>query len=201
MNDGFSFDSAIACSKFFRVSWVNRWWSPSEVQQNVTTKLAHVHEQSEFTNGAYLVAAGLTQHFGQIQWTVMQGGATSLGEEVAGCLSDIINIYIPILQDYATDATYNELPCKAVLLTCIYIYTYIYIYIYIYIYLYIYIYIYIYVCIYIHIYLCVCVYIYQNICIFMSVYIYIHLYTHTNTHTHTHTHDVRAYLKVLVHIL
>jgi len=75
----------------------------------------------------------------------MQGGATSLGEEVAGCLSDIINIYIPILQDYATDATYNELPCKAVLLTCIYIYTYIYIYIYIYIYLYIYIYIYIYI--------------------------------------------------------
>jgi len=31
--------------------------SPSEVQQNVTTKLAHVHEQSEFTYGGYLVAA------------------------------------------------------------------------------------------------------------------------------------------------
>jgi len=29
MNDGFSFDSSIACSKFFRVSWVKRWWSPS----------------------------------------------------------------------------------------------------------------------------------------------------------------------------
>ena len=25
MNDGFSFDSAIACSEFFRVAWVNRW--------------------------------------------------------------------------------------------------------------------------------------------------------------------------------
>jgi len=28
-----------------------------KVQQNVTTKLAHVHEQSEFTYGGYLVAA------------------------------------------------------------------------------------------------------------------------------------------------
>jgi len=25
MNDGFSFDFSIACSEFFRVSWVNRW--------------------------------------------------------------------------------------------------------------------------------------------------------------------------------
>ena len=25
INDGFSFDSSIACSEFFRVSWVNRW--------------------------------------------------------------------------------------------------------------------------------------------------------------------------------
>jgi len=57
MNDGFSFDSSIACSEFFRVAWVNRWRSPSKVQQNVTTKLAHVHEQSEFTYGGYLVAA------------------------------------------------------------------------------------------------------------------------------------------------
>jgi len=37
MNDGFSFDFPIACSEFFRVSWVNRWWSPSEVQPNLTT--------------------------------------------------------------------------------------------------------------------------------------------------------------------
>jgi len=58
VNDGFSFGSSIACSMFFRVSWVNRWRSPSEVQQNVTTKFAHVHEQREFTYGAYLVAAG-----------------------------------------------------------------------------------------------------------------------------------------------
>ena len=57
MNDGFSFDSSIACSEFFRVPWVNRWLSPSKVQQNVTTKLAHVHEQSEFAYGGYLVAA------------------------------------------------------------------------------------------------------------------------------------------------
>ena len=57
LNDGFNFDSSIACSEFFRVSWVNRWFSPSEVQENVTTKLAHVHEQSEFTYGGYLVAA------------------------------------------------------------------------------------------------------------------------------------------------
>jgi len=58
INDGFSFDSSIACFKFFRVSWVNRWWSPSEAQQNVKIKLAHVHEQSEFSHGASLVAAG-----------------------------------------------------------------------------------------------------------------------------------------------
>ena len=57
MNDGFRFDFSIACSEFFRISWVNRWWSPPEVQQNVTTKFAHVHEQSEFTYGSYLVAA------------------------------------------------------------------------------------------------------------------------------------------------
>jgi len=37
MIDGFSFDFSIACSEFFRVSWVNCWWLPSEVQQNVTT--------------------------------------------------------------------------------------------------------------------------------------------------------------------
>jgi len=61
MNDGFSFDSSVACSEFFWVSWVNRWWSFSEVQQNVTTKLAHVHEQSEFADGGYSVAAGHLQ--------------------------------------------------------------------------------------------------------------------------------------------
>jgi len=25
MNDGFSFDSSIAYSEFFRIAWVNRW--------------------------------------------------------------------------------------------------------------------------------------------------------------------------------
>jgi len=58
MNDGFSFDPSIAGSEFFRVSWVNRWCSSSEVQQNVTTELAHVHEQNKFAYGASLVAAG-----------------------------------------------------------------------------------------------------------------------------------------------
>jgi len=57
MNDGFSFDCSIACSEIFQVSWANRLSSPSEVQYNVTTKLAHVHEQSEFTYGGYVVAA------------------------------------------------------------------------------------------------------------------------------------------------
>jgi len=49
---------SIACSEFFRISWVNRWRSPSEAQQNVITKLAHVHEQSEFTYDGYVLAAG-----------------------------------------------------------------------------------------------------------------------------------------------
>jgi len=57
-NDGFSIDSSIACFELFRVSWVHRWRSPLEAQQNVTTKLAHGHEQNEFTYGGYLVAAG-----------------------------------------------------------------------------------------------------------------------------------------------
>ena len=57
MNGGFISTRPIACSEFFRVSWVNRWGSPSEVQHNVTTKVAHVQEQSEFTYGGYLVAA------------------------------------------------------------------------------------------------------------------------------------------------
>jgi len=58
MNDGFSCDLSIACSEFFRVSWVNRWRSPSEAPRIVTTILAHGHKQSKFTDGAYLVAAG-----------------------------------------------------------------------------------------------------------------------------------------------
>ena len=58
MNDGFSFDSSIACSEFFRCCMGKSLVSPSKVQQNVTTKIAHVHEQSEFTYGSYLVAAG-----------------------------------------------------------------------------------------------------------------------------------------------
>jgi len=37
---------------------LNLWGSPSEVQRNVTTKIAYAHEQSELTFDAYLVAAG-----------------------------------------------------------------------------------------------------------------------------------------------
>jgi len=35
MNDGFSSDSSITCSELFRVSWVNRWWSPSEFETEI----------------------------------------------------------------------------------------------------------------------------------------------------------------------
>jgi len=54
MNGGFSFDSA---NRVFRVLPGFMGKSLVEVQQNVTTKLAHVHEQSEFTYGSYFVAA------------------------------------------------------------------------------------------------------------------------------------------------
>jgi len=57
MNGGFSFDSA---NRVFRV--LPGFMGKSLViavrdQQNVTTNLAHVHEQSEFTYGSYLVPA------------------------------------------------------------------------------------------------------------------------------------------------
>jgi len=58
MNDGYSFDSAITCSELFRVPWVNIGFIAGYRHQSVETKLAHVHEQSEFTYIAYLVAAG-----------------------------------------------------------------------------------------------------------------------------------------------
>jgi len=54
MNGGFSFDSA---NRVFRVLPGFMGKSLVEVQHNVTIKLAHVHEQSEFTYGGYLVAA------------------------------------------------------------------------------------------------------------------------------------------------
>jgi len=38
IDGGFSFDLYIACAEFFRVSWVNRWWSPSEVQTKRNNK-------------------------------------------------------------------------------------------------------------------------------------------------------------------
>jgi len=58
MNGGFSFNSA---NRVLRV--LPGFMGKSLViavrssQQNVTTQLAHVHEQSEFTYGGYLVAA------------------------------------------------------------------------------------------------------------------------------------------------
>jgi len=65
MNDGFSVNSA---NRLFRVlpGFMGKLlFPPSEVQQNVTTKLAHAHEQSEFTYDAYLVAAGQLQKVSQ----------------------------------------------------------------------------------------------------------------------------------------
>jgi len=85
MNDGFSFDSSIAWSDFFRVAWVHRWWSP-EVQQNVKKELAHVHEQSEFTYGAYLVAAG---HLYSI------ANYAQLSSHVAFCLQLVLSRFNP----------------------------------------------------------------------------------------------------------
>jgi len=59
MNDGFSFDPANRLLRvlpdFMGKSLVI---AATEVQQNVTTKLAHAHERSEFTYGAYSLAAG-----------------------------------------------------------------------------------------------------------------------------------------------
>jgi len=54
MNDGFSFDSSIICSKLFRVSWVNLG---GDRRQNLKPKFAQESEQSDFTYGVYLVAA------------------------------------------------------------------------------------------------------------------------------------------------
>jgi len=57
MNGGFIFDSA---NRVFRVLPGLMGKSlviAVRIQHNVTTKLAHVHEQSEFTYGGYLVAA------------------------------------------------------------------------------------------------------------------------------------------------
>jgi len=57
MNDGFSFDSSITCSEFFRVSWVNLGYIAGDRRQNLKPKFAQVPEQSDFTHGVYLVAA------------------------------------------------------------------------------------------------------------------------------------------------
>jgi len=59
MNGGFSFDSADRVFRVLPGFMGKSLVIASEVQQNVTTKLAHVHEQSEFTYGGYLVAAEL----------------------------------------------------------------------------------------------------------------------------------------------
>jgi len=117
MNDGFSFDCSIACFEFFQDSWVNRWWSPSEVQQNETTKFAHVHEQSEFTYGGYLVAVGHLSMFHTLK----------LGVQVYPISSRLI---------YSTPA---YISISIYLIICIYIYSYIYTHMFIYIYIYIYI--------------------------------------------------------------
>jgi len=58
INDGFSFDSSITCSEFFWVSWVNLGYIAGDRRQNLKPKFAQVPEQSDFTYGVYLVAAG-----------------------------------------------------------------------------------------------------------------------------------------------
>jgi len=58
MNDGFSFDSSITCSDFFRVSWVNLVHIAGDRRQNLKPKFTQVPEQSEFTYSVYSVAAG-----------------------------------------------------------------------------------------------------------------------------------------------
>jgi len=58
MNDGFSLDSSIACSEWFRVAWVNLGYIAGDRRQNLKSKFAQVPEQSEFPYGVYLVAAG-----------------------------------------------------------------------------------------------------------------------------------------------
>ena len=58
MNDGLSFDSSITCSELFRIAWVTLGYIAGGRRQNLKPKFAPVPEQSEFTYGAYLVAAG-----------------------------------------------------------------------------------------------------------------------------------------------
>ena len=57
MNGGFSFDSANRVLRVFPGFVGNSLVIAVRSPHNVTTKLAHVHEQSEFTYGGYLVAA------------------------------------------------------------------------------------------------------------------------------------------------
>jgi len=58
MNEGFSFDFSITCSKLFRVSWAHLGYIAGDLRQNLQPKFAPVLEQSEFSYSAYLVAAG-----------------------------------------------------------------------------------------------------------------------------------------------
>ena len=58
VKDGFSFDSSITCSELFRVAWVKLGQIAGYRRQNSKTKLAQVPEQSKFTPGGSLVAAG-----------------------------------------------------------------------------------------------------------------------------------------------
>jgi len=60
MNVGFSFDSSITCSEWFRVPWVNLGYIAGDRRQNLKTEFAQVLEQSEFTHSGYSIAA---EHF------------------------------------------------------------------------------------------------------------------------------------------
>jgi len=61
INHGFSFDSSIACSELFRVVWGKLGHVSGDRRQNLKTKFAHTHEESEFIYSAYLVATGHLQ--------------------------------------------------------------------------------------------------------------------------------------------
>jgi len=58
MKDSFNFECANPLVRIVPVSWVILGCIAGDRPQNLNTKLAHVHEQSEFTYSAYLVAAG-----------------------------------------------------------------------------------------------------------------------------------------------
>ena len=58
MNDGFSCNPSITCSKWFRVPWLKLRCIACDRRQNLKTKFAQVPEHIQLTYSTYLVAAG-----------------------------------------------------------------------------------------------------------------------------------------------